>query len=417
MTELASRICPEDVVCLASDPSTPGMVCCVGEDNENRSAPPTAHVYWLRENDNDRMEPIADLRILDRALLHGDTVIHNKRKGLVTATRMSVDMRYSDSTVVNGVDTKNLRHLQPFRQGNWVVAEGWLGRVLSCRDDVVVQFEDNSQCVVSATANGELAAVQKMYERSPYFPSMAVKGTTDETFKNAQWIVGSFRRQLQGVIASTRPAEVLVAWIAALQGSSSQPPPSSSRPESLSLLNHFGHTWWRLGDRTLYVREDGQDKDDVYNCCEIIGTRTEVDIKYLDGTTASNVAATDTLMFNPGPHEFYPGDLVCEKDPSEADRGSMSVVLSADEWSRMALVRRLPITSKETPAQPPEPATCSVFDLVAHPDFSFRMGDVVLRLDAGAVGHQWSATAGSPCLQPQQRNGQVHIPYCSLAPS
>lgn len=73
MAEMASRICPEDVVCLASDPNTPGMVCCVGEDNENRSAPPTAHVYWLREHDNDRMEPITDLRILDRALLHGDT--------------------------------------------------------------------------------------------------------------------------------------------------------------------------------------------------------------------------------------------------------------------------------------------------------------------------------------------------------
>jgi hypothetical protein len=51
----------------------PGMVCCVGEDTENRHAQPSAHVYWLRENDNDRMEPISELRILDRALLHGDT--------------------------------------------------------------------------------------------------------------------------------------------------------------------------------------------------------------------------------------------------------------------------------------------------------------------------------------------------------
>jgi hypothetical protein len=69
----AGRICPEDVVCLVSDPSMPGMVCCVGEDTENRHAQPSAHVYWLRENDNDRMEPISELRILDRALLHGDT--------------------------------------------------------------------------------------------------------------------------------------------------------------------------------------------------------------------------------------------------------------------------------------------------------------------------------------------------------
>ncbi len=73
----AGRICPEDVVCLVSDPCMPGMVCCVGEDTENRHAQPSAHVYWLRENDNDRMEPISELRILDRALLHGDTGVRS----------------------------------------------------------------------------------------------------------------------------------------------------------------------------------------------------------------------------------------------------------------------------------------------------------------------------------------------------
>jgi hypothetical protein len=101
MADVSARICPEDVVCLISDPGTPGMVCCVGEDTDARGAPPTAHVYWLRELDNDRMEPITDLRILDRALLHGDTVIHNKRKGVVTATKIFVDMRYSDGQQPN----------------------------------------------------------------------------------------------------------------------------------------------------------------------------------------------------------------------------------------------------------------------------------------------------------------------------
>ena len=39
----------------------------------------------------------------------------------------------------------------------------------------------------------------------------------------------------------------------------------------------------------------------------------------------------------------------------------------------------------------PEETTCSVFDLQAHPDFSFRIGDVVLRLDAGAE-HKHTST-------------------------
>jgi hypothetical protein len=205
---MASQVCPEDVVVLVSDPSTPGMVCCVGEDN-NPGGLPTAHVYWLREKDNDKMEPISELRVLDRALLHGDTVLHNTRKGLVTGTRILVDMRYPDGTIVQSVDTSALKHLQPFRQSNWVVAEFWLGRVLSCRDDVVVQFDDGSQCLVRATDHAELQPVQKMYERSPFFPSMVVKAVNADTFPNAEWIRGSYNKQEQGIITSTRPAEVV----------------------------------------------------------------------------------------------------------------------------------------------------------------------------------------------------------------
>eukprot|EP00961_Rhodomonas_salina_P235851 3187691-Rhodomonas_salina.1 len=64
----------------------------------------------------------------------------------------------------------------------------------------------------------------------------------------------------------------------------------------------------------------------------------------------------------------------------------------------MALTRRLPPNNKEaSSAAPLEPQTCSAFDLVAHPDFSFRMGDVVLRLDSGLAAHA--------CAHP---NGTAH---------
>ena len=59
------------------------------------------------------------------------------------------------------------------------------------RGACAVQFDDDSQCLVCATANAELQAVQKMYERSPFFPSMAVKAVTPETFANSQWFLRS----------------------------------------------------------------------------------------------------------------------------------------------------------------------------------------------------------------------------------
>ena len=67
------------------------------------------------------------------------------------------------------------------------------------------------------SAHGSPRAPTQMYERSPFFPSMEVKAASAETFSNANWIKGSFRKQKTGVIASTRPSEVLVAWVAALQ--------------------------------------------------------------------------------------------------------------------------------------------------------------------------------------------------------
>ena len=75
------------------------------------------------------------------------------------------------------------------------------------------------------------------------------------------------------------------------------------------VLNHFGHTWWRLGDRTIYEPgggggggggDAGGDNTDMQNCCEIVATQTTVDLKYIDGTSKEDVPATETLMFNPG---------------------------------------------------------------------------------------------------------------------
>ena len=42
-------------------------------------------------------------------------VIHGKRKGLVSSTKIMVDLRYGDGVIINNVDTKQLKHLQPFR--------------------------------------------------------------------------------------------------------------------------------------------------------------------------------------------------------------------------------------------------------------------------------------------------------------
>ena len=50
----------------------------------------------------------------------------------------------------------------------------------------------------------------------------------------------------------------------------------------------------------MCVCDAGGDKTDMEKCCEIVATKTTVDIKYIDGTSKEDVPATETLMFNPG---------------------------------------------------------------------------------------------------------------------
>ena len=92
--------------------------------------PTEAHVHWLRAVDNDCMEPIARLEVVDRAILHGDTVrevladgnhaqgASAERVGIVIASSVKVDAReLATGKLHRDVCSRRLRHAQPFRTG------------------------------------------------------------------------------------------------------------------------------------------------------------------------------------------------------------------------------------------------------------------------------------------------------------
>ena len=154
---------PDDIVKLktdVADSSHPlGRVCCVESDEVGE-----AHVYWMRAAGDGVMEPIAALEVVDRALLHGDTVRRldsaattSARSGMVLSSRIRARVRKApvdsppdlDEAVLPPgglVDTRKLRHLQPFRTGTFVVRDGWLGRVDAWVDDLTVRFPDGKRC-------------------------------------------------------------------------------------------------------------------------------------------------------------------------------------------------------------------------------------------------------------------------------
>ena len=103
-------------------------------------------------------EPNAELRVLDRAFLHGDIVARASdalgQTGNVTAVNVDVDLRFEDGTKVRHVSTKRLTHVRNFRPGHYAVYDNWVGRIEEVCDDVTLRFEDGSECLVRNAAGG-----------------------------------------------------------------------------------------------------------------------------------------------------------------------------------------------------------------------------------------------------------------------
>ena len=74
--------------------------------------------------------------------------------GLVLASEIHVNLReIFTSTEHNHVNTRQLRHLQPFRTGTFVFQNGWLGRVESWLDELEIRFSDGAKCKVCVHAS------------------------------------------------------------------------------------------------------------------------------------------------------------------------------------------------------------------------------------------------------------------------
>ncbi|XP_066927802.1 (E3-independent) E2 ubiquitin-conjugating enzyme UBE2O-like isoform X2 [Clytia hemisphaerica] len=120
-------------------------------------------------------------------------------------------------------------------------------------------------------------------------------------------------------------------------------------------------------------------------CVEVCRTRTVANVEWQDGTFTSNVASTDLFPSeNLDELEFFPGDYVIDKrvDAEAQEVTKYGVVQTADFTGRICNVRWLYYTNDPTAVTVEEKIEedVSVYDITYHPDFSFRPGDIVVRL-------------------------------------
>ena len=154
----------------------------------------------------------------------------------------------------------------------------------------------------------------------------------------------------------------------------------------------------------------GPGEDAENNCVEIVRSTTAVDVRWQDGTLTTGEPARTLVPILPDGTDFQAGDFVTEKsdeDPSAAageQNASAALTRTGIIRSVNARERTCAVSwaagpgtgSQDTPdgsAAPPAVSFAeavdgefSVYELVPHPDFSFRRGLPVLRLAFDSAG-------------------------------
>ncbi|KAG1675351.1 (E3-independent) E2 ubiquitin-conjugating enzyme UBE2O [Nymphon striatum] len=120
---------------------------------------------------------------------------------------------------------------------------------------------------------------------------------------------------------------------------------------------------------------------------EVLNTRTIVDVMWQDGTREKDIPASELFPVNHvEDHEYFPGDFIVEsKDGASVDLSSnlYGVIQSVNFNARIAQVKWMQ-TQISSPSdlvpQVVRTEEVSVYDLIEHPDFTFRAQTVVCRI-------------------------------------
>ena len=403
-----------------------------GAAHGGKLPPGSAMVRWSKREDV-KTEYTENLKLVDRVFLLGDIVARANdqlgQTGIITGMRMYCDCTRSDGTLLKRVPTSLLQPLAACRPGALVVhvQSHWLGRVDEVYDNVQIQFDDGSICKVLRTgANTLNVHTPTMDEQTWFWPGMRVSGSR-EVLRRAKWTKGQFRSSYvnkEATVTRVQAAQALVRWLAAApvwnaDGTASEvvsiePPVDTQRPSRLlELTQHHARSCWRLAEHAtlkpadaerLLAEQDGGGGDGngnggsrrkgrkkqtpVETCVEVVACHTRVDIVWQDGTKDMDGAATS---YSPAKHvdgyyEFWPQDYVTGKASEPGGEPPVGVIESVNHDQRICVITwRAPKLTQEQITQgvvkeEPKKEVVPVYEIAPHPDFAFKVGDIVLRL-------------------------------------
>eukprot|EP01018_Ginkgo_biloba_P039771 Gb_41014 [translate_table: standard] len=123
------------------------------------------HALIIWTNLEETTEKIQDIVVVDRSFLHDDIVAAVSNPcGLtcpVVKAHRTIDLKTPGGEIKTYISSKKLRRIRAFVEGDYVLHEPWLGRVVKVVDNVTISFDDGFKCKITRDDPKRLMPISK----------------------------------------------------------------------------------------------------------------------------------------------------------------------------------------------------------------------------------------------------------------
>eukprot|EP01018_Ginkgo_biloba_P002992 Gb_20208 [translate_table: standard] len=158
------------------------------EDQDDAISDDHARIIWT--NLEETTEKIEDIVLADRSFLHDYIVAAVSDPSGQTCTvvkvHLNIDLKIPGGEIKIDISNKKLRRIRAFAEGDYILHEPWLGRVVEVVDNVTISFDDGFKCKTTRDDPEHLMPISKNLledTQYPYHPGQHVQGSSSLVFK------------------------------------------------------------------------------------------------------------------------------------------------------------------------------------------------------------------------------------------
>ncbi|QDZ21713.1 ubiquitin-conjugating enzyme [Chloropicon primus] len=389
--------------------------------------PTEVEVSWFGYSSRSTaLEQHDDLDLVDRPIYFSEIVSSASDSmgctGVVTGSRMTVDLLNLEDKIIRNIDTRNICHVRSHRPGLWVlsaVGSPFLGRVEDIGEGIIVEFRDGSKCRISESKFHKIETYNDTYWAEDtmsdfegrdcrFYPGQRVKVKDRNVLETAEWLVGGPSDHKRGIICKIEVCTLEVRWLMPIPTCSgddvetaSLPPPMDISPNDVVSLgfDEFRNTDWCIGDWCMFSKGSGEEdengpsfskgNDRKKKLMVVLCSHTVCDVRWQDGRLSKNIPGKDLIALKHcDDSEFWPNDFVMLRqaadslDDSETSPRKSGVIHTVNHKDRTAVVKWQLKSKKPDEFLLGDEETVSLYALDAHPDFGhYCIGSMVILLD------------------------------------